>query len=263
MSIKKKLYELCVMKDWTIPVYSSVKEGQDHIPVFHGLVEVNGKKFRSLTHFQNSKAAQNDAAEIAFSILSRETSNISSLPTVSEETCIPRGLVVPILNEPRQVSLMVYTSIPNEALPSGNVELLPVAEGKWTIRDPAAKPSGGGQHSGGEKTDICYARWSWWSDLGFSWWSQSDLEVSIGGDGGGNGNGLLCFGLSKDQLLVLWVYFLWQERNLRFFQAKSRSVDDVCELIRENDRLEAAEIWKFHVFQSAQIWKFHVLHKLL
>ncbi|GKB06394.1 hypothetical protein Tco_0834627 [Tanacetum coccineum] len=62
-----------------------------------------------------------------------ETSNISSLPTVPEETCIPRGLAVPILNEPRQVSLTVYTSIPNEALPSENVELLPVAEGKWTI----------------------------------------------------------------------------------------------------------------------------------
>ncbi|GKB84326.1 hypothetical protein Tco_0956598, partial [Tanacetum coccineum] len=38
-----------------------------------------------------------------------ETSNISSLPTVTEETCIPRGLAVLILNEPRQVSLTVYT----------------------------------------------------------------------------------------------------------------------------------------------------------
>lgn len=60
------------------------------------------------------------------------------------------------------------------------------------------------------------------------------------------------------------VYFLWQERNLRFFQGKYSSFDDVYQLIRENVRLrllsskirrlkqsfEAAEIWKFHVLQS-------------
>ena len=64
---------------------------------------------------------------------------------------------------------------------------------------------------------------------------------------------------TKDQ----YKYFLWQERNLRYFQGMSRSFDGVCQLIRENVRLrvlslkirrskrslEAAGIWKFRVLQ--------------
>ncbi|GJZ99953.1 hypothetical protein Tco_0672504 [Tanacetum coccineum] len=58
-------------------------------------------------------------------------------------------------------------------------------------------------------------------------------------------------------------YVLWQERNLRFFQGKSRNVETVCGIVMELVRfrllslkikyskqaLEATEIWKFKVLQ--------------
>jgi hypothetical protein len=69
------------------------------------------------------------------------------------------------------------------------------------------------------------------------------------------------------QRLVLGalVYYLWQERNLRLFQKKSRSVVELCKLIREVIRLrclslkfkpslqvrDAAELWGFYVNEDA------------
>lgn len=60
------------------------------------------------------------------------------------------------------------------------------------------------------------------------------------------------------------MYFLWQERNLRYFQGKFRSLEDVCSIVKDHVRLrllslkirktkqslEAAEIWNFHVLQN-------------
>lgn len=60
------------------------------------------------------------------------------------------------------------------------------------------------------------------------------------------------------------VYNVWQERNLRQFKGKSRSIEDVCKIIKEVVKLklmslktsnskqvvEVAEIWGFHVKKS-------------
>ena len=60
------------------------------------------------------------------------------------------------------------------------------------------------------------------------------------------------------------VYILWQERNIRLFQGKSRNIETVCDDIQEVVRLrllslkikssksalDAAKIWKFKVTQS-------------
>ncbi|GJT77731.1 putative RNA-directed DNA polymerase [Tanacetum coccineum] len=67
--------------------------------------------------------------------------------------------------------------------------------------------------------------------------------------------------ISQRLVIGALVYFIWQERNLRFFQQKNRTFSDLCGIIKENVRLrllslkirgsrqakEAAGIWDFGV----------------
>ncbi|PWA73751.1 reverse transcriptase zinc-binding domain-containing protein [Artemisia annua] len=62
-------------------------------------------------------------------------------------------------------------------------------------------------------------------------------------------------------LIGACVYYLWQERNLRIFQGKSSSVDDLCSLIRDVMRLRIMGLTlkaSTHVFDAAKLWEFHV-----
>ncbi|GJU79607.1 sucrose synthase [Tanacetum coccineum] len=65
------------------------------------------------------------------------------------------------------------------------------------------------------------------------------------------------------QRLVLGasVYIMWQERNLRTFQSRRRSLDEVCNLIKDVVRLRVMSlslIPSAQVFDVAKIWNFHV-----
>ncbi|XP_015578818.2 double-stranded RNA-binding protein 1 [Ricinus communis] len=63
---KTKLQELCHQKTWNLPEYSTTKVGQDHNPIFHATVIVNGYSFSSSSPSKSSKLAQNNAAKLAF-----------------------------------------------------------------------------------------------------------------------------------------------------------------------------------------------------
>lgn len=57
------------------------------------------------------------------------------------------------------------------------------------------------------------------------------------------------------------VYFIWQERNLRFFQGKSRNVASLCCIIKEQVRLRLMSLRiknSLHVIKAAQVWNFSV-----
>uniref|UniRef100_A0A803LXI5 DRBM domain-containing protein n=1 Tax=Chenopodium quinoa TaxID=63459 RepID=A0A803LXI5_CHEQI len=62
---KSKLQEMCVVKSWTYPKYSVIKDGPDHNPFFTASVFVNGSSFDSPTLCKSVKEAQNKAAEAA------------------------------------------------------------------------------------------------------------------------------------------------------------------------------------------------------
>ncbi|PWA42720.1 Phytosulfokine [Artemisia annua] len=79
------------------------------------------------------------------------------------------------------------------------------------------------------------------------------------------------------QRLVLGavVYVIWQERNLRIFQGKSRNEDVTCGIIKELVRfklmslklkgsvqtLKAAEIWNFHVTKRNAVNSEYLVNK--
>ena len=66
------------------------------------------------------------------------------------------------------------------------------------------------------------------------------------------------------------VYFIWQERNSRCFQNKSRSFDELCGIVRDTVRCkmmslkvrpsrqsyEAASLWNLHVQKRNKLSKF-------
>ncbi|XP_050381471.1 double-stranded RNA-binding protein 1-like isoform X2 [Argentina anserina] len=63
---KSKLQDVCQKKAWSLPEYTSTKEGLDHDPRFSATVVVSGLTFNAAQSFRSSKLAQNDAACIAF-----------------------------------------------------------------------------------------------------------------------------------------------------------------------------------------------------
>ncbi|GJW60012.1 RNA-directed DNA polymerase, eukaryota, reverse transcriptase zinc-binding domain protein [Tanacetum coccineum] len=70
------------------------------------------------------------------------------------------------------------------------------------------------------------------------------------------------------QRLVLGatVYFIWIERNSRIFQQQSRSIEDMCAIIRENVRLRLLSLKikrSKHSLEAARIWNFNVMQEVL
>ncbi|XP_050244903.1 double-stranded RNA-binding protein 4-like isoform X1 [Quercus robur] len=98
---KSKLQELCQQKSWSLPEYVSTKDGPDHNPRFTATatVIINSNSppqtFHSSNPCKSSKAAQNDAARVAFlhftqpppppppSITIRSNSSFASFPQPS------------------------------------------------------------------------------------------------------------------------------------------------------------------------------------
>ncbi|XP_043698180.1 double-stranded RNA-binding protein 1-like [Telopea speciosissima] len=63
---KSKLQEFCHEKGWSLPSYSSAKDGPDHNPHFTASVTVNDLSFPTTSFCRTSKEAQNEAARIAY-----------------------------------------------------------------------------------------------------------------------------------------------------------------------------------------------------
>lgn len=57
------------------------------------------------------------------------------------------------------------------------------------------------------------------------------------------------------------VYVIWQERNVRIFQGKSRSVEVICSIVKDLVRLRLLSL-KFknskQVLQVAEVWNIQV-----
>ncbi|PWA55176.1 RNA-directed DNA polymerase, eukaryota, Reverse transcriptase zinc-binding domain protein [Artemisia annua] len=67
-------------------------------------------------------------------------------------------------------------------------------------------------------------------------------------------------------LIGACVYYIWQERNLRIFQGRARSFDEVCCQIRDVVRGRAMRLRlkaSIQVFNAANLWDFHVKHGCL
>ncbi|KAL5725320.1 hypothetical protein ACHQM5_008475 [Ranunculus cassubicifolius] len=98
---KAKLQEICQLHQWSLPTYSSNRDGPDHCPTFRASVVVNGVSFDSSHFCKSSKDAQNDAAMLAFqhfnlnpspnSILSSSESNGETV-VVKNEVSSPSGV---------------------------------------------------------------------------------------------------------------------------------------------------------------------------
>lgn len=61
------------------------------------------------------------------------------------------------------------------------------------------------------------------------------------------------------------IYFIWKERNLRMFQGRVRTYDEVCNLIKDTVRLRVMSLTlkaSPHVSEAARIWKFHVVKSM-
>lgn len=70
---KAKLQELCHKRRWSLPSYSSMKDGPDHNPRFKSSVVVNGLSFHSSVSCKSFKHSQNDAAMFAYLHLTAST----------------------------------------------------------------------------------------------------------------------------------------------------------------------------------------------
>nr|GEW45364.1 hypothetical protein [Tanacetum cinerariifolium] len=69
------------------------------------------------------------------------------------------------------------------------------------------------------------------------------------------------------QRLVLGatVYFIWQERNLRLFQNRHRSKEELCRLIKDMVRLRVLSLRlkpSAQVYEAIDIWSFHVCNDI-
>ncbi|XP_058755741.1 double-stranded RNA-binding protein 1-like [Vicia villosa] len=75
---KTQLQELCQQRRWSLPKYSAMNEGLQHMPSFKASVLVNDLTFTSSHTFHTSKEAQNQAAMTAFINLSTPSSGSST-----------------------------------------------------------------------------------------------------------------------------------------------------------------------------------------
>ncbi|KAF4367468.1 hypothetical protein F8388_025886 [Cannabis sativa] len=85
---KSKLQELCQKNHWTLPTYTSTKQGLDHNPSFSATVVVNGQSFHTSGSSKSSKEAQNDAARVAFNHFSPTDDPL--LPPIPNASSFPQ-----------------------------------------------------------------------------------------------------------------------------------------------------------------------------
>nr|GEX45278.1 RNA-directed DNA polymerase, eukaryota, reverse transcriptase zinc-binding domain protein [Tanacetum cinerariifolium] len=61
------------------------------------------------------------------------------------------------------------------------------------------------------------------------------------------------------------VYIVWQERNLRMFQNRSRTVDVVCNIVKDVVRLRILSLSlnpSIQVYEATELWNFHVCKEI-
>nr|GFC33543.1 RNA-directed DNA polymerase, eukaryota, reverse transcriptase zinc-binding domain protein [Tanacetum cinerariifolium] len=66
-------------------------------------------------------------------------------------------------------------------------------------------------------------------------------------------------------LLGATVYTVWQERNLKIFQNRSRSMDMVCNFVKGVVRLRVLSLGlnpSIQVYEAADLWNFHVCKEI-
>lgn len=85
---------------------------------------------------------------------------------------------------------------------------------------------------------------------------------------------IICFMLNRPINKSIWsiiqrlllgasLYYVWQERNLRTFQGKSRPSNVLIYLIKDVARLRVLSLRlnaSKQVFEAADLWGFHVMH---
>ncbi|GKE26316.1 putative reverse transcriptase domain-containing protein, partial [Tanacetum coccineum] len=82
----------------------------------------------------------------------------------------------------------------------------------------------------------------------------------------GFGNCLKCMVRKEHAPYGASIYFLWQERNIRMFQDKARSVDTLVALIKDTVRLRVMSLSlndSAQVSEAANLWNFHVDREFL
>ncbi|KAL5725317.1 hypothetical protein ACHQM5_008473 [Ranunculus cassubicifolius] len=106
---KTKLQEICHQRLWSLPTYSSIKDGPDHYPRFRASVVVNGISFDSSDFCKSSKEAQNEAAKVAFHHFNLNASPNSSVPSSIASSSASSIETVVVKNEVSS-NCMVYGS---------------------------------------------------------------------------------------------------------------------------------------------------------
>ncbi|EXC30887.1 Double-stranded RNA-binding protein 1 [Morus notabilis] len=104
---KTKLQELCQKRSWSLPEYSTTKQGLDHNPSFSATVFVNDQSFQTLSLYKSSKEAQNDAARLAFEHFSLPIPNSNPNPNPNSRPLIPSPSSFP---QPSLLSPSGYSS---------------------------------------------------------------------------------------------------------------------------------------------------------
>ena len=67
------------LQEWTeklkikLSIYQTFNEGMPHMPQFRSIVVVNGASYMSCDTFSKRKAAEQNAAEVALTAISKET----------------------------------------------------------------------------------------------------------------------------------------------------------------------------------------------
>jgi dsRNA-specific ribonuclease len=82
---KRRLHEYCQKLGLLLPVYETVNKGGPHLPQFTTTVTVDGSKYLSPNFFRKRKAAENDAAKIAYTALPEKIKS-EAIPIVYEDT---------------------------------------------------------------------------------------------------------------------------------------------------------------------------------
>ncbi|KAK4790360.1 hypothetical protein SAY86_017664 [Trapa natans] len=124
---KSKLQELCQQKHWSLPQYSTTKEGPSHGPRFTTTITVNGISFVTPNPSRSTKESHNDAAMLAFQHFS-DSLLPPDVPPIISPTLIPPAVSPVIL--PRPSEPLIVAAPPNPPAPDSTDDL---SEGLDTI----------------------------------------------------------------------------------------------------------------------------------
>lgn len=85
---KNRLQEYTHKSGILLPVYQTVNEGLQHLPMFRSTVIVDGESYTSPNSFSHRKMAEQDAARIALESLSKKIKDERCPFTLIHEVCL-------------------------------------------------------------------------------------------------------------------------------------------------------------------------------